>query len=49
MLYVKGTEIAKDHEKVTSLVIAKEHVIFSHAWLESQKKIMVRETYEQML
>ena len=30
-------EIGKDHGKVTSLVIAKEHVTFSHAWLESQK------------
>ena len=28
---------------MTSLVIAKEHVIFSHAWLESQKNNCKRE------
>ena len=48
MLHVKGTEIGKDRVKVTSLVIAKEHVIFSHAWLGSQK-IIARGSYEQML
>ena len=37
MLHAKGMEIVKDRGKVTSLVIAKEHVTFSHAWLESQK------------
>ena len=48
MLHVKGTEIAKDCGKVTSLVIVKEHVTFSHAWLQSQK-IIVRESNEEML
>ena len=37
MLHAKGMEIVKDRGKVTSLVIAKEHLTFSHAWLESQK------------
>ena len=31
--------LAKDNGNVTSPVTAKEHMTFSHAWLESKKKL----------
>ena len=39
ILHLEETEIEKDHGRVTSLVAAKEHVTFSHVWLESKKKL----------